>query len=84
MLSLGPLWKSEGPWYRRSRVMPVEGRSPGSGALLREVETGHCRKARTQFVKYLRKKLYGRAKRETQGSDREGPDSARRPVHALL
>ncbi len=32
---------SLGPWYRGSRVMPVEGRSPGSGMLLNEKETGN-------------------------------------------
>jgi hypothetical protein len=49
MVSLGPCGSRRGSWYRRSRVMPVEGRGPGSGVLLREVETGQCRKARTQI-----------------------------------
>jgi hypothetical protein len=51
-------------WYRRSRLTPVEGRSPGSGMLWKEAETGHCRKARTQLVEHFRKKLYDRAKWE--------------------
>jgi hypothetical protein len=63
--------------------MPVEGRGPGSGALRKAAKTGHCRLARTRFVEGLRKKLYGRAKQEAQGTLREGPDSPRWPVHAL-
>ena len=69
--------------YRRSRVMPVEGRSPGSGALLKAAKTGHCRKASTRLSRVRWKKLDGRAKQEAQGSLREESDSPRWPVHAL-